>query len=105
MLGFDAAVFADAQKDDPVNGHLHGEVKLAFVGDLRVAQGNIAGQQGSPFLDLAQEGFVHAGGTSLGGVVLGVFIESAFSDGIRGEDAGNLVPMGQVLVISEIHDA
>ena len=60
VFRFDAAVLADTQEDDAVDGHLDGEVELAFVGDLGVAQGDIARQQGAPTLDLAQEGFIHA---------------------------------------------
>ena len=68
ILRLDAAVFADAQEDDAVNGHLDGVIELAFVDHLRVAQGDVAGQQSAPVLDILQEGIVHLGGAFLGGL-------------------------------------
>ena len=45
----DAAVFADAQEDDAVNDALDGEVEFA-LGELGVAEGEVAGEFGAPGL-------------------------------------------------------
>ena len=51
----DAPVFADAQEDDPVDGHLDGVVQVALA-EGGVAQGDVVRQQVAPALDLGQEG-------------------------------------------------
>ena len=64
------AVFADAQKEDAVDGGLDGIVELAFgtgeVGELfagtEVAQGDIARQQVAPGFNILEEFSVHLGG-------------------------------------------
>ena len=60
----DAAVLADAQEDDAVDGLLDGEVELALA-QGRVAQREVARQQVAPALDLGQERVVHLGGAAL----------------------------------------
>ena len=102
--GFDAAVLADAQEDDPVNRLLYSEIKLAFVFHLGVAQCDVACQQDAPVLDLMQEGIIHLDSASLGGVILGVFIEGSLTDGIRRDDTGDLIPLIDVFVVTKIHN-
>ncbi len=53
-IHFNAAVLADAQKHDPVDRALDGEVKIALR-QLWISQCQIPRQIGAPFLDLAQE--------------------------------------------------
>ena len=60
-IGLHAPVFADAQEDDAVDGLLHGEVQLP-LGQIGVAQGDVAGQHFPPALDLLKEGGIHLGG-------------------------------------------
>ena len=62
-----------------------------------VAQGDVAGQRVAPGLDLLQEGVVDLGGARLALGGLGVLVERALEDGLRGEDGGDLVPALGVL--------
>ncbi|MHB1120298.1 MAG: hypothetical protein ACYC11_09590, partial [Bellilinea sp.] len=64
VFGFDAAVLADAQENDAVDGHLHGKIDVAR-GQARVAQGDIAGQVGAPALHFGQEIIVDVSGAAL----------------------------------------
>ncbi len=103
-VGLDAAVLADAQEDDAVDGHLDGVVQVALA-ESGVAQGDVVRQQVAPALDLGQEGVVHLGGAALACGGFGVLVEGAFEDGLVGEDGGNLVPLGGILAVGEQHDA
>ena len=101
---FDAAVFADAQEDDAVNDALDGEVEFA-LGELGVAQGEVAGELVAPALDVFEEGVVDVGGAALGLGGFGELVERAFEDGLAGEDAGDLVPALGVLGVGGVEDA
>jgi len=79
----DAPVLADTQEDDPVNGHLDGEIELAFIDELLIAQGNIARQKCAPGFNILKEGIINPDRALLGGVILGIFIEGTLSDRIR----------------------
>ena len=50
-IKLDATVFADAQEDDPVDGHLDGVIQVALA-EGGVAQGDVMRQQVAPALDL-----------------------------------------------------
>ncbi len=101
VFGFDAAVLADAQEDDAVNGHLDGEVELAFVGDLRVAQGDVARQQGAPFFDLAQEGVIHLGGAFLARCCIRRICRKRPCGSRRGRRCRRSRPSGQVFIVGK----
>jgi len=85
--GFDLAVLADAQEEDAVDGGLDGVIELAFGavevgrgfggggGGAEVAQGDIAGEQEAPLLDLFEEFRVHLGGAAFSLGALGVAVE------------------------------
>ena len=57
---FHAPVFADAQKNNAVDGVLNGKVKFALR-KLAVAQGNVAGKHLAPAFDFMQKCRVHFG--------------------------------------------
>lgn len=96
---FGAAIFADAEEDDAVDGLLHGVVEVAH-GEVGVAQGEVAGQQVAPALDLGEKGVVHLGGAALllGGV--GILVEGALEHGLAGEDGSDLVPLLSVFLVA-----
>jgi hypothetical protein len=99
-----AAILADAQEDDAVDGLLHGEVEVAD-GQAGIAQGEVAGQQVAPALDLGQESVVHRARAAfaLGGV--GVFVEGAAQDGIARKDRRRSRPIFNILVEGVVEDA
>jgi len=99
----DAPVLAHAQKDDAVDGALHGEVELVDR-QGRVAQGDVAGQGVAPALDLLQELDVHLGGAALASGLLYVAVEGALQHRFPGEDAVDVVEPVEVLVEGEVHD-
>ena len=98
------AVFADAQKEEAVDGRLDGIVELTFgsgevcelFAGTEVAQGDIARQQIAPGFDLLEEFSVHLGGAAFSFGAVGEFVESAAPDGLFGKDFGDLVPMAEV---------
>ena len=100
----DAAIFGDAQEDDPVDGHLDGVVQLALV-ELRVAQGDIARQQFAPAFDFRQEGIIDFGSAALAGNGFGVTVEGALQDGVARKNGGELIPFIQVLLEGQHHQA
>ena len=99
------AVFADAQKEEAVDGRLDGIVELAFgsgevcelFAGTEVAQGDIARQQVAPGFDLLKEFSVHLGGAAFSFGAVGEFVKSATPDGLFGKDFGDLVPMAGIL--------
>ncbi len=92
---FDAAIFADAQKDDAVDGGLDGDVEFALC-EAPIAQRDVACQELAPFLDLGEEGVVDLGGAAFLGGGLDVFVEGAFADGVWREDGCDFVPATRV---------
>ena len=103
LVGFDAAVLADAQENEAVDGDLDGVVELAR-GEVGIAQGEVAGEGVAPFFDFGEKGVVHFGSASFlsGG---DVFVEGTFEDGVAGEDVGDFVPAVGVLVVFDIEGA
>src|SRR3989442_9071948 len=91
-VGLDAAILADAQEDDAVNGPLDGEVQLVYV-QGRIPHCQIAGQLVTPLLDLGQKLGVHRRRStpSVGGYIL---VEGPLENGVLGEFRGDLVPVG-----------
>ena len=103
VLLLDAAVLADAQEDDAVNGHLHRVIQLALVLQSRVAQGEVPGQRVAPAFDFLQEGIIHLRGAVLALHPLRVLVEGAFQDGVLREDGGDLVPFFDVVLVGQVH--
>jgi len=99
-----APVLAHAQKDDAVNGALHGEVQLVNR-QSRVAQGDVAGQHLAPALDLLQELGVHLAGAALALGILHVAVEGTLEHRLLGKHAVDVVEAVKILVEGEVHDA
>src|SRR5437773_2478528 len=99
-----AAAFADAQENDAVNDALDGEVEFA-LGELGIAQGEVAGQVGAPAFDGLQKFVVNVGCAALGFGGLSKLVERAFENGIAGEDAGDFVPAFGVVRVRNIENA
>ena len=100
----DAAALADAQEDDAVDDALDGEVEFA-LGELGVAEGEVAGEVGAPGFDGLEELVVHVGGAALGPGGFGELVEGAFEDGVAGEDAGDFIPALGVFGVGDVEDA
>src|SRR5207249_530945 len=99
-----AAAFADAQENDAVNDALDGEVEFA-LGELGIAQGEVAGQVGTPAFDGLQKFVVNVGCAALGFVRFSILVERAFEDSIAREHAGDLVPTLGVFAVGNEKDA
>ena len=97
-ISLDTPIFADPQEDDPVDGHLYGEVELA-AGQSWVTKGNVVGQGLSPGLDLCQEGIVYLGGALLEAGGLGILVERPLQDRVVGEDGLDLVPLLGIIAV------
>jgi len=103
VFGLHAAVFADAQEDDAVDGGLDGEVDGARI-EAGVAQSDIPRQFLAPALHFGQKVVVHVGGSFFGPRRFDKLVEAAFHDGLAGEDSGDVVPfVGELLVGIQAH--
>ena len=98
---FDAAALADAQENDPVNNTLDGEVKLA-LGELGVAEGEVAGQVGAPGFDSLKELFIDVAGAALALNRFSELVERAFEHRIPGEDARDFIPAPGVFGVRNV---
>jgi len=103
-VGFDAAIFGDAEEDKPVDGALDGKIELA-VGEGGIAEGEVAGQGVAPGFDLGEEGGIDLGGAFLAFGGFYVFVEGAFEDGVARKDRCDVVPAFAVLVVGEVEGA
>ena len=103
-VGFDGAVFADAEEDEAVDGALDGEVEPA-VGEVGVAEGEVAGEGVAPGFDFGEEGGIDFGGAFFLFGGLGVFVEGTLEDGFFGEDVGDFGPAVGVFGVFEVLDA
>ena len=74
-------------------------------GGAEVAQGDIAGKQEAPLLDLFEEFRVHLSGAAFALAALGVAVERAVPDGIFGENFCKFVPTGEVFFEGKEHHA
>ena len=66
-IGFDAAVFANAQKDEPVDGALDGKVQLVD-GERGIAQREVFGERFPPGFDLFKKFSIDRGRATLASV-------------------------------------
>ncbi len=103
-VGLDSPVLRDAQEDNAVDGHLHGEVQFR-----RGKRGVVAPQKPrqaiAPAGNLRQKLLVNGRGPAPVGLGLGEAIEKALEDGLLGEDGFNLVPSRRVLRVRDEHDS
>ena len=97
----DASVFADAEKDHAVDGALDGEVEVS-LGQVLVAQGEVAGEEVAPALDFFEELGVDFSCAALAAPQDGVLIERALEHGVLGEQGSQFVPFLGVLVVSQV---
>jgi hypothetical protein len=97
---FYAAVLAYPQEDDPVNNLLDGEIKLP-LGQVRIAEGDIFGQDRPPFLDLGQEDVINLGRAPLFLRCFSVLVKGTLEDGLPRENRGDILPLVQLIGVSE----
>ena len=102
-IGLDTAIFANAEKDEPVDGAL--DRKVQFMDrQCGIAERQVLGERLAPGFDLFQEFRIDGCGTTLA-IGDGVLVEGAFEHRLLGEDGGDLVPFGQIVSIGEIENA
>jgi len=103
-IGLDPAVLANAEEDRSVNGPLHRDVQVARR-DLRVAKGEVAGEQVAPGLDLRQEGSVDFGRAFLHLAAGKEPLQRAAVDRLRRQQRTKLVPAVQVFLVGEVENS
>ena len=102
-IRLDTAIFANAEKDEPVDGAL--DRKVEFMDrQCGIAERQVLGERLAPGFDLFQEFRIDGCGTTLA-IGDGVLVEGAFEHRLLGEDGGDLVPFGQIVSIGEIENA
>ena len=105
VLGLDAALLADAQEDDAVDGQLHGAVQLAG-GQRGIAQGEVARQFLAPAFHFHQKSVVHVGRAALAFESHCKLVERALMHRLVREQAVEFVPFADIFRIREqLHPA
>ena len=104
VIFVNAPVFANAQEYDAVDGLLHGKVKLA-LGELRVAQGDVAGKQFAPRFDLFEKRGINLGGAFFAFAGLSVLVKRALQDCFTGKDGGYFFPALRIFLIVYVERA
>ncbi len=100
-IRLDAAIFADAQENHPVNRQLHGVIQFA-PRQPRIPRREMLGQLLAPAFDVLQKGHVHRQRAALVFARLDVVIQRAVGDGVAGKERGEIVPFGEVFVKREV---
>ncbi|GEM_PF-1969932 len=89
------------KKDQAVNRALHGKIQLG-LGEIGIAQGQIARQRIAPVFDFFEKRRVNFGGAFLGLVGFGVFVKRAFENRVFRENIADLFPLLFVIGVTQI---
>jgi len=98
---FDAPVFADAEKDNTVDGTLYGEVQFTLC-KAGIPEGDISGKYFAPSLNFFEEGSVNFGGSPLYPAGFNIFIKRTFKNRFTREDRGDFIPAFDIFIISKV---
>ena len=103
-VGLDAAVFADPQEDDAVDGPLHGEIQVA-AGNARVPQGDVPRQHVAPRFDLDEKRRIDLGRPLLDLLRGDELFQRSAANGLRRKEVEQFVPAVEILRVIEEDDA
>ena len=100
----DAPVLADAQEHDAVDGALHRKVQLA-LGEVRISERDVAGEQVAPVFDLGQKGVVNRCRPLLELRGLGILVKRALEYGFAGKYGDEFIPFCRIVFVGEVEHA
>jgi len=103
-LSLHSPILTDAKKHDPVDRLLNGEVQFPLE-KVRIPQGNVAGQEFPPVLNLMQESGINLGGAFLPLLDLTYLSKEPFRMASLEKNAGEFFPPVLIIRVFEIKDA
>lgn len=102
-ISFDAPVFSDTKKDEPVDCALHRKFQLVDR-QLRIVEREILSQRLPPGFDFLQKFPVDSCSATFA-VSDCILVEGPFEYGLLGKDRGNLVPFGKIVPVRPVVNA